>query len=227
MKASVLLCLFAALAASIDVSPSADANTTPDETSISPLAKRNICSRGCIVDEHCCPGDACKLGICLGPHKVPPEVETAKAKAELDEVTRQQTQFANLPAIPQRPPISAQIMDRPLAARDTELPQAEIDDAVEESPTPAPLENSGPCDRGCRVDQHCCPGDGCFFGVCIGPHRPPREVKREIHERYAPGENDSAGERDSRCVRFCAQSGECCQSDRCVSGVCLGQGVFP
>ncbi|KAF5859145.1 hypothetical protein ETB97_003237 [Aspergillus alliaceus] len=102
------------------------------------------------------------------------------------------------------------------------------------------LVSRGPCNRGCRVNQHCCPGDSCLYGVCLGPHKPPRASRREIHERYGPADQTKkseesavkadgtaeAGGRDKRCIRHCQKSDHCCRSDKCVSGVCLGAGVF-
>ncbi|KAE8141385.1 hypothetical protein BDV38DRAFT_279283 [Aspergillus pseudotamarii] len=107
--------------------------------------------------------------------------------------------------------------------------------------TPLERRKQNPCKRGCRADFHCCPGDRCFYGVCLGPQKPPRDAKREIYERYAPADETTKseeddenvdgtrfeGERDNRCARHCENDSTCCKSDKCVMGVCLGAGQFP
>ncbi|KAE8338732.1 hypothetical protein BDV24DRAFT_166054 [Aspergillus arachidicola] len=127
---------------------------------------------------------------------------------------------------------------------DDEEDEDEDDSADNEDTSPAsPLERrkQNPCKRGCIADVHCCPKDKCFYGVCLGPHKPPKQVKREIYERYAPadetqksgedGENVDGtrfeGQRDDRCARYCENDSACCKSDKCVMGVCLGVGEFP
>ncbi|OOO07996.1 hypothetical protein OAory_01044960 [Aspergillus oryzae] len=198
-----------------------DGSDDEDTSPASPLGKRkqNPCKRGCRADVHCCPGDKCFYGVCLGP-QIPPK----ESKREIYE--------RDAPA------------DEAQKSGEDDENGDEDDSADNADTSPAsPLEKrkQNPCKRGCIADVHCCPKDKCFYGVCLGPHKPPKESKREIYERYAPadetqksgedGENVDGtrfeGQRDERCARYCENDSACCKSDKCVMGVCLGVGEFP
>ncbi|OGM49778.1 hypothetical protein ABOM_001577 [Aspergillus bombycis] len=91
-----------------------------------------------------------------------------------------------------------QLQDKGESNEDNEDDDDDSADDEDTSPS-SPLEKrkQNPCKRGCRADFHCCSGDKCFYGVCLGPQKPPRDVKREIYEFYASvDQTKNSGEND-------------------------------
>ncbi|GES64771.1 hypothetical protein ATEIFO6365_0009026000 [Aspergillus terreus] len=106
----------------------------------------------------------------------------------------------------------------------------------------AVLAERGPCNRRCRGAgaKPCCPKDTCFQNVCIGPHLGPREfpeafneyAKRELADVEVAADVDpmdsdadtvSLEKRDPKCRRRCTSHKQCCRSDLCIQGACLGR----
>ncbi|KNG88772.1 hypothetical protein ANOM_002796 [Aspergillus nomiae NRRL 13137] len=217
MKASViLLCVFAAFVAATDSDPKAADSTT---TAAPPL--RTIAPKQPITFSDLTPQELSFYLQYWRENTVPPGPGTVmpggwkwpdwpdkrdkapQAESKFDPELAKLIQTTNALPKPQgkiNHYVGEQAEDKGDSNEDEddEDNEDEDDGGDNEDTSPAsPLEKrkqKNPCKRGCRADIHCCPGDRCFYGVCLGPQKPPRDVKREIYEFYASADTES--ERD-------------------------------
>ncbi|KAL5355472.1 hypothetical protein BJX96DRAFT_170704 [Aspergillus floccosus] len=120
------------------------------------------------------------------------------------------------------------------------LPETTADD-VTVNPRAILADRAGPCNHHCKGPgaKPCCPKDTCFMDVCIGPHLGPREfpeafseyAKRELADievadvdlMDSDSDDVSLEKRDPKCRRRCTSHTQCCRTDLCIKGACLGR----